>query len=119
MEFWRVVINELLAGGVIRPSDTTEVSPSNLVSKKVDGKWSQTVFRPIIDLCEHNKSAKDIFFALPKLDECIHMLKGTTCFAAGDKVKGYFQVLLAPASRKYMAFVATGRIRILPIIHGI
>ena len=77
MEFWRVVIDELLAGGVIRPSDATEVSPSNLVPKKVDGQWSHSVFRPIIDLRERNKSAKDIFFALPKLDECIHMLKGT------------------------------------------
>ena len=47
-----MVIDELLETKVIRPSDAKEVSPSNLVPKKVDGKWSHTVFRPIIDLRE-------------------------------------------------------------------
>ena len=42
---------------------------------------------------------------MPKLDECVHMLKGAKCFAAGDKVKGYFQVLMDARARKYMAFV--------------
>ena len=69
MDYWRIVIDELLEAKVIRPSDATEVSPSNLVKKKVDGVWSTSVFRPIIDLRERNKSAKDIYFALPKLDE--------------------------------------------------
>ena len=105
MDYWQIVIEEMKAGNIIRPSDATEVSTSNLVKKKVDGAVSNTIFRPIIDLRERNKSAKDIYFALPKLDECVHMLKGATCFAAGDKVKGYFQVLLEAKSRKYMAFV--------------
>ena len=48
MDYWRIVIDELLAAKVIRPSDATEVSPSNLVKKKVDGVWSTSVFRPII-----------------------------------------------------------------------
>ena len=65
---------------------------------------SKTVFRTIIDLRERNKSAKDIFFAIPKLDECVHVLNGAKCFAAGDKTKGYFQVLLEASARKYMAF---------------
>lgn len=87
MDFWDVVIKEMLEAKIIRPSSATEASPSNLVSKKVDGKVSETVFRTIIDLRERNKSAKDIYFALPKLDECIHALKGSKCFAAGDKTK--------------------------------
>ena len=105
MAFWSVSIKEMLEAGIIRRSTATEVSPSNLVGKKVDGKLSETVFRTIIDLRERNKSAKDIFFAIPKLDECIHVLNGAECFDAGDKTKGYFQVLLEASARKFMAFV--------------
>ena len=110
MDYWRIVIDELLAAKVIRPSDATEVSPSNLVKKKVDGVWSTSVFRPIIDLRERNKSAKDIYFALPKLDECVHMLKGAKCFAAGDKVKGYFQVLMDARAQVYGFRVSAGHL---------
>ena len=50
LEFWDVVIKEMLDAGIIRKSNATEVSPSNLVRKKVDGEWSDSVFRTIIDL---------------------------------------------------------------------
>ena len=53
---------------------------------------------------ENNKKVKQIYYGMPKLDTIVHHLLHARCFAKGDKVNGYWQVLLEENSRKFTAF---------------
>ena len=61
-------------------------------------------FHMVVDMCNLNKIVVVLFHALPKLDTVVHHLAGSTCFAKGDKVHGYWQVDVEEESRKYTAF---------------
>ena len=43
----------------------------------------------IVDLRELNKIIEDPDFPIPKLDEVVHVVRGTRVFAKGDGTKGY------------------------------
>ena len=105
IKWWRENLPKLVAAGVFQPSKSSNLSPSNLVKKMLDGKVLTDDFRLVIDLRELNKLIEDLHFPLPKLDEVVHHLKGATCFAKSDETKGYWQFMLAQLSRALTGFI--------------
>ena len=105
IKWWRVNLEKLVMGGIFQPSKSSNLSPSNLVKKMLDGKVLTDDFRLVIDLRELNKLIEDLHFPLPKLDEVVHHLKGATCFAKSDETKGYWQFMLAQLARALTGFI--------------
>ena len=104
MKWWRARTAELCRVGVLRASNCGQLSPSNLLPKKREGIILTDDFRLIADMRGVNKCVRPMHFALPRLDTMVHHLAGSTVFAKGDKVNGYWQCNLAEKSRKYTAF---------------
>ena len=104
MRWWETRIAELCRVGVMRFSGSGQLSPSNLLPKKLDGVVLMDDFRLIVDLRNVNKKVKTEHYGIPKLDTIIHHLTGSGFFAKGDNVNGYWQLDLAEESRKYTAF---------------
>ena len=102
--WWNTRIKELCDIGVLRRSDSGQLSPSNLLPKKREGIVLLDDFRMIIDLRGVNQRTKPMHYGLPKLDTVVHHLSGSDCFGKGDKVSGYWQVNLDENSRKLTAF---------------
>ena len=89
VKWWHDNIAKLVECGVFQPSKSSNLSPSNLVKKLLDGRVLTDDFRLVIDLRELNKIIEDLHFPLPKLDEVVHHLHGATCFSKSDETKGY------------------------------
>ena len=98
-------MTELVRNGIFRPSNSGQLSPSNLIKKVLNGEVLPDDFRMVVDLRSLNKMIEDLDFPLPKLDEIVHLLQGAKCFASADNTKGYWQFPLAEASKKYTGFV--------------
>ena len=115
IKWWDTEMVDMRAAGVVRRSSSGQLSPSNLVPKKLDGVILEDDFRMIVDMRGVNKRVKPLHFALPKLDTLIHHLSGSEFFAKGDDTKGYWQCDLEESSRAYTAFDCPAvRIRSLP-----
>ena len=78
-----------MTAGIIRPSTTTDLSPSNLVEKLLEGRTLTDTFHMVVDQRELNKLSKDLYFPIPKIDEIVHVLAGATFFAKTDNTSGY------------------------------
>ena len=92
-------IKEMLDQGVIQPSQSPWNSPLFLVPKK-DG-----TYRPVIDFRQVNKVTEDDRYPLPVLKDLLMSLgRGNSVFSSLDLLSGYWQVPLAPESRKITAF---------------
>lgn len=104
MQWWRQRTAELCNVGVLRPTNYGQLSPSNLLPKKREGVILTDDFRMIADMRGVNKQVKPVHFALPRLGTIVHHLAGSTCFAKGVKVNGYWQCDLDENSRKFTAF---------------
>ena len=103
-KWWDENTKELVRIGVLRPSGSGQLSPSNLLPKKRDGVVLPDDFRMIIDMRAVNKLVRAMHYGLPRLDTVVHHLAGAVCFAKGDNINGYWQVGLEEAARKYTAF---------------
>ena len=95
------MVNELLAAGVIRPSDSPYASPIVLVKKR-NGD-----VRMCIDYRTLNKMTIRNNFPLPLIDDCLDYLQGKQFFTVIDLKNGFFHVKMASDSIKYTAFVTT------------
>ncbi|MAA69219.1 MAG: hypothetical protein CL915_10765 [Deltaproteobacteria bacterium] len=104
IKWWREKMAGLVAGGIFRPTNNGQLSPSNLIKKVLNGEVLPDDFRMVVDLRELNKLVKDLDFPLPKLDEVVHMLRGSRCFASADNTKGYWQFKLSEASKRFTGF---------------
>ena len=104
--WWREKMAELVKNGIFRPTNSGQLSPSNLIKKVLNGEVLPDDFRMVVDMRSLNKMLEDLDFPLPKLDEIIHMLQGAKCFASADNTKGYWQFPLAEASKRYTGFVS-------------
>ena len=93
-------IDKLLRQGVIRPSNSPWASPLCLVRKK-DGS-----VRPCVDYRRLNKVTKPDAFPVPKVDECIDAISGSTIFSTVDLTCGYFQVPVREQDIPKTAFVS-------------
>ena len=105
VKWWRENIEKLVECRIFRPSESSNLSPSNLVKKLLDGRVLTDDFRLVIDLRELNKIIEDLHFPLPKLDEVVHHLRGATCFSKSDETKGYWQFMLSELSRALTGFI--------------
>ncbi len=92
-------IEKLQAQGVIRESSSPWASPILLVRKK-DGS-----VRPVVDYRAVNKLCTVDAFPIPKIDDCLDSLGGSTLFSTVDMTSGYLQVPVKESDIQKTAFI--------------
>ena len=92
-------IEDLKAKGVIRDSVSPWASPIVLVHKKDGG------VRPCIDYRKVNELVKPDGFPLPRIQDCLDSVVGSTLFSTFDLTSGYFQIPLKEDDIPKSAFV--------------
>ncbi|UYV72118.1 hypothetical protein LAZ67_9001871, partial [Cordylochernes scorpioides] len=91
-------IDEMLTEGIIRPSSSPWSFPVILVKKR-DGKYRFCVdYRKL-----NNVTVKDIY-PIPRIDEVMDTLQGSTYFSAIDLRSGYWQVEVEERDKEKTAF---------------
>ena len=104
MQWWKKTMKKMIRDGIFCKSSSNYLSPSNLVKKAEEGIVKVGKYRMVVDMRSLNKQIEDLDFALPKLDEIVHLLLNSKCFAKGDGTKGYRQFLMHILSRMYTGF---------------
>lgn len=95
----KAAIEELKAKGVIRESVSPWASPIVLVSKKDGG------VRPCVDYRKVNELVKPDGFPLPRIQDCLDAVAGSSLFSTFDLTSGYFQIPLKKEDIPKSAFV--------------
>ncbi|UYV82801.1 hypothetical protein LAZ67_22000913, partial [Cordylochernes scorpioides] len=91
-------IDEMLTEGIIRPSSSPWSFPVILVKKR-DGKYRFCVdYRKL-----NNVTVKDVY-PIPRIDEVMDTLQGSTHFSAIDLRSGYWQVEVEERDKEKTAF---------------
>lgn len=93
------IIEDLLAGGIIRPSNSPYASPVVLVRKKTGA------IRMCIDYRALNRLTIRDNYPLPLIEDCIEYLDGKKCFSLLDLKSGFHQVKMEEKSVQYTSFV--------------
>ncbi|CAI5686581.1 unnamed protein product [Oreochromis niloticus] len=105
-------LREMQRAGLIEPSTSPWASPVVMVPKKVKDEWWFCVdFRPL------NKVTKKDPYPLPRIDETLDTVAGSSWFSSLDLRSGYWQVPLAPDARPKTAFITSGglwQFKVLP-----
>lgn len=94
----RQLLQDMLNKGIIRKSFSPYASPLVLVRKK-SGK-----LRPCVDYKQVNSKTVPDAFPLPRIDDMLHSLKGSSLFSSMDLTHGYFQILMDEMSIPFTAF---------------
>ena len=92
-------VENLLKTGVIRESMSPFNNPVLMVPKKEPGKW-----RFCLDCRYINDITEDQYFPLPKIDEAMDSLSGSSIFSIFDMTSGYHQCNLEKQSSDMCAF---------------
>uniref|UniRef100_A0A3P9J3I3 Gypsy retrotransposon integrase-like protein 1 n=1 Tax=Oryzias latipes TaxID=8090 RepID=A0A3P9J3I3_ORYLA len=93
----------MVRGGIIEPSDSPWASGVVMVKKKTGPKMRFCVdYRPL------NGVTKKDSYPLPRIDESLDLVSGSSWFSSLDLRSGYWQVPLSPEARPKTAF-CTGR----------
>ena len=95
----KAAIEELKDKGVIRESVSPWASPIVLVSKKDGG------VRPCVDYRKVNNLVKPDGFPLPRIQDCLDAVAGSSWFSTFDLTSGYFQIPLKKEDIPKSAFV--------------
>ncbi|XP_043068710.2 uncharacterized protein [Drosophila bipectinata] len=100
------MLDELLQQDIIQPSTTEYASPVVLI-KKPNGSD-----RLCVDYRRLNKLLKKENFPVPNIEERLQEAKQFKYFTSLDLNSGYYQIEVAPESRKFTAFITTVRVRL-------
>ena len=92
-------ISDMLEQGVIQQSTSPWASPIVLVKKK-DGN-----FRFCVDYRKLNAVTKRDAHPLPRIDDLLDSLQGSTMFSTLDLRSGYWQIAMSPEDREKTAFI--------------
>ena len=98
--------------GLIEPSTSSWASPVVMVPKK-----QKEDFRFCVDFRPLNKVTKKDPYPLPRIDETLDVVAGSSWFSSLDLRSGYWQVPLTPEARPKTAFIASGglwQFKVLP-----
>lgn len=102
----KVQIDELLEKGLIERGISEYTCPVLLIAKgHKDASGEKTVSRFCTDLRKIKSMVHQDHYQLPNLHETLDTLAGKQYFFTNDLKKGYWQLVLEPDSRKYLAFV--------------
>ncbi|KAJ8349818.1 hypothetical protein SKAU_G00249480 [Synaphobranchus kaupii] len=104
-------VKEMAAAGVIEPSDSPWAAPAVLVQKK-SREW-----RFCVDYRRLNSATTKDSYPLPRIDEALYHISGSSWFSSLDLRSGYWQVRLAPEAKPKTAFtIGQGlwQFRVLP-----
>ncbi len=92
-------LQDLLAAGIIRESESPFASPIVVVRKKDNSVCLCIDFRKL-----NSQTIKDAY-ALPNLEEVFSVLNGSKWFSVLDLKSGYYQIEMAEADKHKTAFV--------------
>jgi len=92
------ILDEMLATGVIEPSNSAWASPVCLVKKK-DG-----AYRFCVDYRRVNAVSKRDAFPIPGIQDALDHLRGSKYFATFDLLSGYWQLGLTERAKERSAF---------------
>ena len=89
---------EMIADGLVCHS-TSAYSAPILLSRKKCGGW-----RFLTDFRKVNERCNKVVYPLPRIEDSIQKLDSPRYFSSMDLTKGFWQVPIHPADRKYFAF---------------
>ena len=88
----------MLDKGIISPSKSPWASPIVLVTKRDDST------RFCVDYRKVNALTRKDAYPIPRVDDALDTLSGSTWFSTIDLRSGYWQVEMAPADREKTVF---------------
>ena len=94
-----IEVEKLLKNGVIKESMSPYNNPVLLVPKSEPGKW-----RFCLDCRYVNDLTEDQYFPIPRIDDAMDCLSGSTIFSVVDCTSGYHQVPLEEEASEMCAF---------------
>ena len=115
VEELREHIQEMLNGGMIRPSQSPWCNVVVLVRKKDGG------LRFCIDFLQLNSWTKKDAYPLPRMQETMESMVGTRFFSTMDLKSGFWQVKMTKDSQQYTAFTvgSMGVYEFLRMLYGL
>ncbi|UYV74293.1 hypothetical protein LAZ67_11002900, partial [Cordylochernes scorpioides] len=92
-------VNKMIENHIVKPSESPWSSPVILVRKK-DGTW-----RFCVDYRRLNKITKKDVYPLPRIDDALDSLAGSSYFSTVDLRSGYWQIEVDEKDREKTAFI--------------
>lgn len=96
-------IQEMLAQGIIKPSDSAWSSPIWVVPKKADASGKQK-WRIVVDIRKLNEKTIDDKYPIPNISDVLDKLGKCQYFTTLDLASGFYQVEMDPNDTHKTAF---------------